>query len=112
MTQLREERRKGTEIPVVALEQFKDEMKDHVAVTIEKVVNGGIREIKKDVADIKVHLGKQDEDIKRLSDKVEPLDGARTWMGGLVRAILYLGAFSVAALGIFKFLQLLKVFPD
>lgn len=58
--------RRKSDIPVVALEQFKDEMKTHVADTIETVVNGGIRGIKKNLDDYI-------EEDKKWKERAEPL---------------------------------------
>lgn len=58
--------RRRSDIPVVALEQFKDEMKEHVSETIETVVNGGIRGIKKNLDDYI-------EEDKKWKIRAEPL---------------------------------------
>ena len=39
--------RRNSDIPIIVLEQFKDEMKDHVAETIRITVNGKIDDLKK-----------------------------------------------------------------
>lgn len=73
--------RRESDIPVVALEQFKEEMKDHVAETIEKVVNGNIRKIDEKVTDyIKVDMA--------WKESMEPLREAFTSSKWTFKAIV------------------------
>lgn len=82
--------------------------------TIKIVVNGKIdhlTELVNTVTDktdmVGEHLRRQDEvaatqaiAIRDLSDKIDPIDGARNWLADLGKVILYLGAIAAAIAGI------------
>ncbi len=84
--------RRKTDIPVVVLEKFKDEMKEHmeetVRLSIETYVNGGIRGIKTDLA----KYVEEDEKWKR---RAEPLvvafEGSKWGFGVLIAILKFFG---------------------
>lgn len=80
--------RRKSDIPVVALEQFKDEMKSHVAETIETVVNGGIRGIRKQLDDYI-------EEDKKWKLRAEPLvvafEGSKWGFRAIVAVLKFVG---------------------
>lgn len=80
--------RRTSDIPVVVLEQFKVEMKEHVEKAIEKHVNGGIRNI-----DTKLtNYIKEDTDWK---NRAEPLviayEGSKWTFGFFTSVLKFLG---------------------
>lgn len=87
--------RRKSDIPVVALERFKDEMKDHVAETIERVVNGKIK-------DIDFKLTTYIEEDMKWKESMEPLREAFTsskWTFKMIVAILKVLALVSPAIG-------------
>lgn len=70
--------------------------------TIKITVNGKID-------DVKLHLTKQDENLKALSDKIKPIDGARNWLAETGKIVLYLGALALAVGGILELLKFIGI---
>lgn len=93
--------RRRSDIPVVVLEQFKTEMKDHVAETIETVVNGGIRGIKKQLDDYIV------EDTK-WKESMEPLREAFTSSKWAFKALVAILKFCGLLVPTYGFYLLIK----
>lgn len=72
--------------------------------SIQKTVNGKID-------DVKIHLTQQDKDIEALSNKIKPIDGARTWLRETGQIVIYIGTFSLsigAVIEILKYIGVIK----
>lgn len=97
--------RRKTDIPVAALEQFKDEMKEHVAETIELVVNGQIRNID---TTLKNYI-KEDTAWKETMEPVRKAFNNTSWLWnifiGFLKTIGLLGTAGAAILLIRSFLN-------
>ncbi len=82
--------RRKSDIPVVVLEQFKTEMKEHVSETITRVVNGNIRDL-----DTKItNYIKEDTAWK---ESMEPLREAFQGSKWMVKALVSLMKFAALA---------------
>ncbi len=97
--------RRKTDIPIAALERFKDEMKKHVEQSVdkatEKYVNGGIRGIKKQIDDYIL------EDTKWKEDAKPAIDNMKNLRTGWRVALGFFGGMAIISGGIFAIKKLL-----
>ena len=75
-----------------------------ISDNIKVVVNGKIDKISLNITEIGEHLKQQDVAIEEVNKKIKPVVGSMEWLNGLMKVVLYLGAFAAAIYGIVKFL--------
>lgn len=75
---------------------------DAVAASVKVTVNGKIDAVK-------LHLDEQDAQMTIISNKIKPIDGARTWLKETAQIIVYLGTFALAITGIVELLHLIGI---
>lgn len=100
--------RRQSDIPVVVLEQFKTEMKEHVAEVIRVTVNGKIDDLKKTTL-TKEDFGKYVEmDTARWADAKPSLDNMKNITSGWKVILSFFGSVAVIAAGV---MGLKKLWP-
>ena len=80
-----------------------------ISDNIKVVVNGKIDKISLNVAEIGEHLKQQDVAIEEVNKKIKPVVGSMEWLNGLMKVVLYLGAFAAAIYGIVRLLMVLNI---
>lgn len=80
-----------------------------ISDNIKVVVNGKIDKISLNVAEIGEHLKQQDVAIEEVNKKIKPVVGSMEWLNGLMKVVLYLGAFAAAIYGIVRLLEISKI---
>lgn len=75
-----------------------------ISDNIKVVVNGKIDKLSLNVTEIGEHLKQQDVAIEEVNKKIKPVVGSMEWLNGLMKVVLYLGAFAAAIYGIVKLL--------
>ena len=80
-----------------------------ISDNIKVVVNGKIDKIYLNIAEIGEHLKQQDVAIEEVNKKIKPVVGSMEWLNGLMKVVLYLGAFAAAIYGIVRLLMVLNI---
>lgn len=80
-----------------------------ISDNIKVVVNGKIDKISLNITEIGEHLKQQDVAIEEVNKKIKPVVGSMEWLNGLMKVVLYLGAFAAAIYGIVRLLMVLNI---
>jgi tetrahydromethanopterin S-methyltransferase subunit B len=80
-----------------------------ISDNIKVVVNGKIDKLSLNVTEIGEHLKQQDVAIEEVNKKIKPVVGSMEWLNGLMKVVLYLGAFAAAIYGIVRLLMVLNI---